>query len=225
MTPGAGRSCARVPFSPRITWASGTESPTTPKGSFQLATEQRMRTICTAIQVSDLERAQDGYELLDRHPKQKPNPALPWTPQLGSGIPFALNVSATLRSSFSAITRLDPREGLTLMGIQHRTSKTFCKYMPALSTEAVIPVFPATPRKVRVPQRYFWGPEELLCTINNYSALTLCKCIWCIQEETKVCPPLYTQKSSSNISISEELRGRHRCADVRGWGCPGCTAP
>lgn len=41
-------------------------------------------------------------------------------------------------------------------------------------------------------------------------------CMW----DKQVCLPLHTQKSSSNISIPEELQDRQRHADAHGWSCP-----
>lgn len=75
-----------------------------------------------------------AHKLLGRHPKQnkKPKPFCAAPPPTSCRPPSwalaacsALDVSTTLGSNFSTIKDLDPGEGLTLMGSQHRSSKAF----------------------------------------------------------------------------------------------------
>lgn len=51
-----------------------------------------------------------------------------------------------------------------------------------------------------------------------------CKCI-CCKWDKQVCLPLHTQKSSSNISPSEELWDKQRHTNAHGWGYSGCLVP
>lgn len=58
------------PSSPPVTQASGSESPTTQKDSFQLVLEQRLRTVCPASLGIWQKEHSTAHELLGRHPKQ-----------------------------------------------------------------------------------------------------------------------------------------------------------
>lgn len=118
------------------------------------------------------ERAQDGPRAAWKTSKteQKTQTSLRGSPGPLTGPPawiwhppFTLDVSTTPGSSFLTINGLDPREGITLKRIQHKTSKIFfCKYMPALGTKVVTPVFPATQATARGSQRCSRGPERHL---------------------------------------------------------------
>lgn len=194
------------------------ESPTIPP-SIQ---HQREGWESSAPAAPDLEREQTGPQTDGQTSKTKQNkkpkpfcaapPALLQIPQPGSGCLLCPGCVHNPWVKLLNHWKPGPRRGANFDGKPVQVFKGFSASIYFLWAQKWWSL--SSPR-VRMFQKYSWG----LDTLFQSPALTMpCKHICCMWDK-QVFLPLHTWKSSSNISISEELWDRQRCQ------LPCCSVP